>query len=235
VQPPHPKGETRTDSRAVEDRKPPATIPAGLPGQPRPAPTADSSPPAAPLVGSRLQACTIRTRSRCPTPRGAIEETTTTWRRGRLQTPTVYNFERQPLKPAHEMLRGDTARRARESSGAAAVGPEDETRQCPEGSGLGLTAPRAAAHHRRPRRQRDPRRSRIPRRSRRDTRQPWEPEREERRDADGRSDASGDESRRDARWNETQDAPTPYASRLPQPRPRPPPSAHMSGRPQWAS
>ena len=38
--------------------------------------------------------------------------------------------------------------------------PADETRKCLEGPGLGLIAPRAAAHHRRPRRQRpktDPR------------------------------------------------------------------------------
>jgi hypothetical protein len=81
-------------------------------------------------------------------------------KRNELQTPTVYNFERQPLTPAQESLQDDITRRARGSSGAAAVEPADETRKCLEGPGLGLTAPRAAAHHRRPRRQRpktDPR------------------------------------------------------------------------------
>ena len=76
--PPTQRRETRTDSRVVEDRKPPATVQAGWPGKPRPAPPPDSSPPPAPLVGSRLQVCNIRTRPRCLTPRGAIKETTAT-------------------------------------------------------------------------------------------------------------------------------------------------------------
>ena len=135
-------GPTRPDQSAMPARPPNGPHPAPRPSKGRGILSRSCSPkrgdphgstrrggPKAPAaIRTDYQACTIRTRSRCLTPRGAIEATTTTWTRGRLQTPTVYNFERQPLKPAHESLRGDTARRARESSGAAAVGPEDETR-----------------------------------------------------------------------------------------------------------
>ena len=149
-----PKGEARTGPRVVEDRKPPATIPTALPGKPCPAPTADPSPPPPP---GWFATAGMHYTNKIPllhTPRRHQGDDDDLKKISRLQTPTAYTRTSTAEARPRELPRGHRTTSSRIAAGQPpwSLEPEDETRQCPVGTGLGLTAPHAAAHYRRARR-----------------------------------------------------------------------------------